>query len=90
MDAFVEHAMGADVATVVIGGKIVVADHQPRTIDVQGLYREVRAFCAKGLTPEQRAHADFFQKIKPYSQAWYRNWHQTMVEQPFYRVNSRR
>ena len=43
MDAFVERAMGADVATVVIGGKIVVADHQPRTIDVQGLYREVRA-----------------------------------------------
>jgi hypothetical protein len=89
MDAFVERAMGADVATVVIGGKIVVADHQPRTIDVEGLYREVRAFCAKGLTPEQRAHADFFQKIKPYVQAWYRNWHQTMVEQPFYRVNSR-
>src|SRR5947209_14005977 len=32
MDAFVERAMGADVATVVIGGKIVVEDHQPRTI----------------------------------------------------------
>ena len=46
-DAFVERAMGADVATVVIGGKIVVEDHQPRTIDVEGLYREVRAFCAK-------------------------------------------
>jgi 5-methylthioadenosine/S-adenosylhomocysteine deaminase len=54
-DAFVERAMGADVATVVIGGKIVVENHQPRTIDVEGLYREVRAFCAKGLTPEQRA-----------------------------------
>jgi len=88
-DAFVERAMGADVATVVIGGKIVVEDHQPRTIDVEGLYREVRAFCAKGLTPEQRAHADFLQKIKPYVQAWYRTWHQTMVDQPFYRVNSR-
>jgi hypothetical protein len=88
MDAFVERAMGADVATVVIGGKIVVEDRQPRTIDVEGLYREVRAFCAKGLTPEQRAHADFLQKIKPYVQAWYRTWHQTMVDQPFYRVNS--
>src|SRR5690348_6251750 len=53
-EAFVERAMGADVATVVIGGKIVVEDHRPRTIDVDGLYREVRAFCAKGLTPEQR------------------------------------
>jgi len=59
-DAFVERAMGADVATVVIGGKVVVEDHRPRTIDVEGLYREVRAFCAKGLTPEQRARAEFF------------------------------
>ena len=88
-DAFVERAMGADVATVVIGGKIVIEDHQPRTIDVEGLYREVREFCAKGLTPEQRAHANFLQKIKPYVQAWYRTWHQTMVDLPFYRVNSR-
>ena len=39
-DAFVERAMGADVATVVIGGKIVVENHQPRTIDVEGLYPE--------------------------------------------------
>ena len=38
---------------------------QPCTIDVEGLYREVRSFCAKGLTPEQRARADFLQKIKP-------------------------
>jgi 5-methylthioadenosine/S-adenosylhomocysteine deaminase len=53
-DAFVERAMGVDVTTVVIGGKIVVENHQPRTIDVEGLYREVRTFCAKGLTPEQR------------------------------------
>jgi len=64
-DAFVERAMGTDVATVVIGRKLVVENHQPRTIDVEGLYREVRAFCAKGLTPQQRAHADFLRKIKP-------------------------
>ena len=50
--------MGTDVATVVIGGKLVVENHQPRTIDVEGLYREVRAFCAKGLTPQQRAHVE--------------------------------
>src|SRR5712672_2990983 len=81
--------MGADVATVVIGGKIVVENHQPRTIDVEGLYREVRAFCAKGLTPEQRARADLLRKIKPYVQAWYGTWHENMLDQPFYRVNSR-
>jgi len=81
--------MGADVATVVIGGKIVVENHQPRTIDVEGLYREVRAFCAKGLTPEQRARADLLREIKPYVQAWYSTWHEKMLDQPFYRVNSR-
>jgi hypothetical protein len=88
-DAFVERAMGADVATVAIGGKIVVEDRQPRTIDVEDLYREVRTFCAKGLTPEQRAHADFLRKIKPYVPAWYGTWHEAMLDQPFYRVNSR-
>ena len=60
-----------------------------RIVEVEGLYREVRAFCAKGLTPEQRAHADFLRKIKPYVQAWYGTWHEAMLDQPFYRVNSR-
>src|SRR5262245_25150012 len=53
--AFVERALGADVVTVVIGGKVVVEDHRARTIDVEGLYREVPAFCAKSLTPERYA-----------------------------------
>jgi len=39
--------------------------------------------------PSSRAHADFLQKIKPYVQAWYGTWHETMLNQPFYRVNSR-
>jgi len=88
-EAFVERAMGADVATVVIGGRVVVEDHRPLTIDVEALYREVRAFCARGLTPEQRARADLLARIKPYVQAWYGSWHETMLDQPFYRVNSR-
>jgi cytosine/adenosine deaminase-related metal-dependent hydrolase len=88
-EAFVERGMGADVATVVVGGKILVEDHRPRTIDVDGLYREVRAFCARGLTPEQRARADLLARIKPHVQAWYGSWHHDVVEQPFYRVNSR-
>jgi len=88
-EAFVERAMGVDVATVVVGGKILVEDHRPRTIDVDGLYREVRTFCAKGLTPAQRARADLLASIKPYVQAWYGTWQQDMADQPFYRVNSR-
>jgi 5-methylthioadenosine/S-adenosylhomocysteine deaminase len=89
-DAFVERAMGSDVATVVVGGRVVIEDRRPQTIDVDGLYREVRAFCAKGLTPEHRARADFLARVKPYAQAWYAGWHQGMVDQPFYAVNSRR
>jgi hypothetical protein len=81
--------MGADVATVVVGGRIVVEGHRPQTIDVDALYREVRRFCAKGLTPEQRARADLLARIKPYVQAWYGTWHETMLDRPFYRVNSR-
>jgi hypothetical protein len=54
-----------------------------------GIYREVRAFCAKGLTPEQQAQADFLHKIKPYVQAWYTTWHEAVLDQPFYCVNSR-
>ena len=46
-DAFVERAMGSDVATVVVGGKVVIEDRRPLTIDVDGLYREIRAFCAR-------------------------------------------
>jgi cytosine/adenosine deaminase-related metal-dependent hydrolase len=88
-EAFVERAMGADVTTVVVGGRIVVEDRRPQTIDVDALYREVRAFCAKGLTSEQRARADLLARIKPYSQAWYATWHQNMLDRPFYSVNSR-
>jgi 5-methylthioadenosine/S-adenosylhomocysteine deaminase len=89
VEGFVERAMGADVATVVVGGRILVEDHHPLTIDVDGLYREVRAFCGKGLTQEQRARADLLARIKPYVQAWYGNWHQDMADRPFYWVNSR-
>jgi hypothetical protein len=81
--------MGADVATVVVGGEILIEDHRPLTIDVDGLYREVRAFCAKGLTPEQRARADLLARIKPHVQAWYRTWDLNMVDQLFYSVNGR-
>src|SRR5215472_6351258 len=88
-EAFVERAMGADVATVVVGGKVLIEDRRPQTIDVDALYREVRAFCAKGLTPEQRARADRLARIKPYIRAWYSTCHQGMADQPFYAVNSR-
>ena len=81
--------MGSDVATVVVGGKVVIEDRRPLTIDVDGLYREIRAFCAKGLTPEQRTRADLLARVKPHAQTWYAGWHDGLVDRPFYRVNSR-
>ena len=53
------------------------------------LFRSVRDFCSKGLSDEQRRRAETLAKIKPYAQAWYRQWHEGMVNEPFYRVNSR-
>jgi 5-methylthioadenosine/S-adenosylhomocysteine deaminase len=90
VEAFVERAMGSDVATVVVGGRVVIENHRPQTIDVEALYREVRDFCGRGLTGEQRSRADLLARIKPYAQAWYATWHQDMVDRPFYAVNSRR
>jgi hypothetical protein len=64
----------------------VVEDHRPRTID-EGLYREVRAFCAKASRPS--SGVPISRKIKPYVQAWYSTRHETMLDQLFYRINSR-
>src|SRR5262249_30693340 len=88
-EPFVERALGVDCASEVGAGRVIVEDRRPLTIDVDGLFREIRAFCAKGLTPEQRARADLLARIKPYAQAWYAGWHDGLVDQPFYRVNSR-
>lgn len=89
VEAFVQRALGPDVATVVIGGKVVMEDRILRTIDVDALYREVRDFCAKGLSAEQRTRADTLRRIKPYVQAWYRDWEKPVLRTPFYTINSR-
>src|SRR5579871_812764 len=86
VEAFVQRAMGADVDTVVVGGEPVMREGRLLKLDVDALFAAVRDFCAKGLPEEHRARADVLARIKPYAQAWYRNWHEGMVEKPFYRV----
>jgi 5-methylthioadenosine/S-adenosylhomocysteine deaminase len=88
VEAFVQRALGADVKTVVIGGKVVMRDGQVLTIDVPALYAEVRAFCERGLPAEHQARADMLARIKPYMHAWYRRWEEGMVDRPYYRMNS--
>ena len=89
IEAFVQRAMGSDVDTVVIGGRVAMQDKQLTLLDAKALFAEVREFCARGLPEEHRRRADMLAKIKPYMQKWYRGWHDEMVDQPFYRVNSR-
>lgn len=88
-EGLVQLALGEDVRTVIIGGRIVMEDRRIQTIDVDALYREVRDFCARPLPPEQVTRAEMLARIKPYAQAWYRTWHEGMVDSPFYAVNSR-
>ena len=90
IDAFVERAMGSDVHTVVVGGRICVENHIVTSIDVPLLFREVRSFCEKGLPPERRARADLLARIKPHMQKWYAGWERKSEQAPFYQVSSRR
>ena len=64
-------------------------DRRVMTIDVDALYREIREFCGRPLSPEHTARAEMLARIKPYAQVWYRAWHEGMVDSPFYAVNSR-
>lgn len=89
VEAFVQRAMGSDVATVVIGGRPAMEDRKLLGLDVEALFKAVREYCCKGLSDEHRRRADTLARIKPYMQAWYRDWHEGMIDQPFYRVNSR-
>src|SRR5580765_309527 len=89
IEAFVQRAMGGDVDTVVVGGRVAMEDRELKLLDVDALFAAVREFCAKGLSDEQRARADMLARIKPYAQKWYSGWHDEMVSEPFYRVNSR-
>jgi hypothetical protein len=59
-----------------------------KLLDVEALFAAVREFCSKGLSEEHRKRADMLARIKPYAQKWYSGWHERMVNEPFYRVNS--
>jgi cytosine/adenosine deaminase-related metal-dependent hydrolase len=85
-EAFVHRASGADVATVVVGGKIVVENRRARTLDVPALYREIRKV-ARGIGVAQGRHAEMLQRLKPYYQDWYDAWLPADAD-PFYILNS--
>ena len=84
-EAFVQRAMGEDVRTVVVGGKVLLEDGEFRSMDVPALFREVRTFCEQGLPAEHRARAEMLARIKPHVQRWYEGWEDGMVSEPYYR-----
>ena len=87
VEAFMHRAMGQDIATAVIGGRVIMEDRRFLTIDVPALYREIRA-ASKGISAEQRARAEMLQRLRPYYQRWYDTWLGGETK-PFYVLNSR-
>ncbi len=91
-EAFLHRAMGEDVNTAVIGGRIVMEDRRFRTVDVKTLYREIRK-AVRTITPAQQRHAEMLQRLRPYYQAWYNTWLEdegTLAHAaPYYVLNSR-
>jgi 5-methylthioadenosine/S-adenosylhomocysteine deaminase len=86
-EAFLHRAMGSDVNTVVIGGRVVMEDRRFRTIDVKALYREIRR-AARPIDAAQRRRAEMLRRLKPYAQHWYNAWLESGTD-PFYVLNSR-
>lgn len=89
IEAFLQRGLGRDVSSVVVGGKVVVRERQFQQLDVESLFREVRNFCSRGISDAQRERMAELQRLKPYVHAWYQGWHDTMLDDPFYRFNSR-
>ena len=87
-EAFLHRAMGEDVNTAIIGGRVVMQDRRMTTLDVDALYREIRR-AARAIGPKQRRHAETLRRLKPYVQEWYNAWLTPDDGKPFYVLNSR-
>jgi cytosine/adenosine deaminase-related metal-dependent hydrolase len=87
-EAFIHRAMGQDVRTAIVGGRVVLEDGRMTTLDVDALYREIRR-AARRIPPRQRRQAEMLQRLKPHYQAWYNAWLTPEAAAPFYVLNRR-
>jgi len=87
-EAFIHRALGADVDTAIVGGRVVMESRRMTTLDVDALYREIRK-AARSISPKQRRHAEMLQRLKPHYQDWYNAWLTPEDAKPFYTLNSR-
>lgn len=86
----VSRAKGSNVKTVLVGGRVVYDDGKFADFDVDALYAEVRDFCDRGLSDDQRARQEPIRRLMAHHQ----RWHNAMLEdldfgEPFYRLNGR-
>jgi len=87
VDLLIYRGKGTDVNTVMVNGNIVIENHKFCNIDVNLVYDEVREQVNKGINPKQKEFAEILQKLKPYSQSFYKHW-PTSELVPFYKMNS--
>lgn len=90
-DLLLWRGKGQDVRDVVVNGRIVIRGRKFQTIDVEGLYGEIRSYVkhheTKAATPER---ISALAKLRPY----FHDWHRKMLDhldisEPFYLVNGR-
>lgn len=81
--------LGRHVRDVFCGGRPLLLDGKCQTLDIDALYREVRAFAKYRLSHEKQAFADNMARLKPYMQAWNEGMLEPFPREPWYVVNSR-
>ncbi|MBE0532591.1 MAG: amidohydrolase family protein [Rhodospirillales bacterium] len=90
LETVVLRAKGSHVRTVVVGGQVVVEDGRFVGYDVEALFAEVKALCARGLSNAQRARQEPIRRLIPFHQRWHNEMLAHLdVTEPFYRLNGR-
>ncbi len=87
-EAFIHRAMGEDVNTAIVGGRVVMEERRMTMLDVDALYREIRR-AARAIGPKHRRHAETLRRLKPYVQDWYNAWLAPDDGKLFYMLNAR-
>lgn len=82
-------ALGRNVDSSVIGGKIVMKNRKILTIDVDALYNEVNEQAERWPSKDNVRYRELLYAIKPYYQKWYNDWLKDLQLYPYYNMNSR-
>lgn len=84
----VHRALGRNVNTSVIDGKVVMKNRKILTIDVDALYNQVCEQASRGASEDTAKYRELLYDVKPYYQKWYNGWMKDMELYPYYKMNS--